>query len=186
MGRTRTRRLIWFGIALAMLMGAAWMLWDQLFITRPSEHMGYESLDVVVEDLHLIHGGKGQRTWELVAKESRYFRPESRIAFDQPRVSFYNHEYAGEIKASAPFGEYLQDKGLAKLWPKVIATQGQTTVHAKRMVFDQTAQTLSFVQNVVIHHLQTRATSDEAMISLKNNQLILTGNVEVYLDAKYP
>jgi LPS export ABC transporter protein LptC len=166
-----------------MLLGAIWMFWEHFFPQEPDVQVGYESLDVVVEDLHLIHGGKGQRTWELVAIESRYKRHESRISFDQPRITFYNQKDAEQITARAPSGEYLQDKGLAKLWPQVIATYGQTIVHAKRMVFDQKAQTISFRQDVLIEHPHAQATSDQAMIVLNNNQLVLTGNVEVDLDA---
>jgi LPS export ABC transporter protein LptC len=166
-----------------MLLGGVWVFREHLFPQKPDVQVGYENLDVVVQDLHLVQGGKGQRTWELEAEESRYKRHESRISFDQPMITFYNQKDAEHITARAPCGEYLQDKGLARLWPDVIATYGQTIVHAKRMVFDQKAQTISFGQDVLIEHPHVQATSDQAMLVLKNNQLVLTGNVEVDLDA---
>jgi LPS export ABC transporter protein LptC len=176
------RRLISFGLVLLVLAGTAWIIWTQFSDSSPNLQSVYEDLDVAVEDLRLVQGGKGQRTWELIARHSRYIRDESRIEFDQPRITFYKHDESGPIKARAPRGEYLQDQGIARLWPQVTATYGQTTVHSQRMLFDQKDQEITFESQVTINHPQVNATSNTAVIDLQENQLILTGDVEVEID----
>lgn len=173
------RRLIGFGLVLVVLAGTAWIIWTQLSDSSSSLQTVYEELDVAVEDLRLVQGGKGQRTWELIARHSRYIRDESRIEFDQPRITFYKQDGSGPIKARAPHGEYLQDQGTARLWPQVTASYGETTVHSQRMLFDQKAQEITFEGQVTIKHPQVNATSNTALIDLQENQLILTGDVEV-------
>ncbi|WP_027370150.1 LPS export ABC transporter periplasmic protein LptC [Desulfovermiculus halophilus] len=175
----RPQRIIAIGLLLIGL-PAAWFAWQHFSSPPSSSEMVYEALDVAIADLHLVQGGKGQRTWELTARESRYIRNESRIEFDQPRITFYKQGDAGQIKARAPEGEYLQDAGKAALWPRVTATYGQVTVHSERMVVDRAEETITFTRNVVITHPQSRATSQKATIELNANRLVLTGNVEVY------
>ena len=174
-----SRRLILFGLGLALVAVTAWSIWNQFADSSPSVQMVYTNLDVAVEDLHLIQGGEGQRTWELKARQSRYVRDASRLEFDRPRIDFYKDEDSSPIHAQAPSGEYLQDKGVARLWPRVKASFGQNTVHAERMVFDRNRQSLVFQGHVVIDHPQARARSNKARIDLEKNQLVLTGDVEV-------
>ncbi len=175
------RRVISYGLVLLVLAGTAWIIWIQLSDSSPSVQKVYEELDVAVEDLRLVQGGKGQRTWELVAQHSRYIRDESRIEFDQPRITFYKHDGSGQIKARAPRGEYLQDQGIARLWPQVTATYGKTTVHSQRMLFDQKDQEITFEGQVTTRHPQVNASSNSAVIDLQENQLIMIGDVEVDL-----
>lgn len=175
------QRLIGFGLLLAVLAGTAWIIWTQLSDSSPSVQKVYQELDVAVKDLRLVQGGKGQRTWELIARHSRYIRDESRIEFDQPRITFYKQDGSGPIKARAPRGEYLQDQGTARLWPQVTASYGQTTVNSQRMLFDQNAQQITFEGQVTTTHPQVNASSNSAVIDLQENQLILTGDVEVEL-----
>ena len=179
------QRLLIFGLLLAALLGAAWFLWHQLSGTSPSLDTVYESMDVEIKDMHLTQGGRGQRTWELQASESRYIRDESRIEFDRPRITFYKQDQGRKITAEAPSGEYLQDEGTAELWPEVTASYGQITVHSQRMILDQEKQTVTFTQNVRIVHPRSRAVSNRAVIDLEKDRLVLIGNVEVDLDADF-
>lgn len=168
-----------FGLGLALLSGGGWIIWNQFSGSSSSLQVVYENLDVTVEDLHLVQGGKGQRTWEVKASESRYIREESRLEFDQPRITFYKQEGSGPIRARAESGEYMQKKKVARLWTRVKATYGQTTVHSQSMLFDQHQQEITFEGQVRIHHPQAQATSQTAVIELQKNQLVLTGKVKV-------
>ncbi|MBS3779362.1 MAG: LPS export ABC transporter periplasmic protein LptC, partial [Desulfovermiculus sp.] len=89
--------------------GATWFLWEHFTDSSPTIQAVYQNMDVMIEDLRLVQGGKGERTWELQARESRYLREESRIEFDRPRITFYKEEGSPPIRARAPSGEYFQD-----------------------------------------------------------------------------
>ncbi|MDZ7758986.1 MAG: LPS export ABC transporter periplasmic protein LptC [Desulfovermiculus sp.] len=173
------QRLTVVVLALVLLAGAAWLIWDHFSDSTPSIQAVYENMDVTVKDLRLVQGGKGKRTWELKARESRYMREESHIGFDRPRITFYKDEGSPPILVRARSGEYFQDEGIAKLWPRVRAEYGQTTVHSQRMVFVQQEQEITFEGDVVIIHPELQATSQTAVIELDNNRLVLTGQVKV-------
>ena len=166
-------------LALVLLLGIAWLVWNHLSDSSPSIQSVYQNMDVMVEDLRLVQGGKGERTWELTARESRYRREESRIEFDRPRITFYKEEGKHPIRARAPSGEYLQDEGIARLWPEVRAEYGQTVVRSRRMLFVQQEQKVTFEDQVVITRPQLQATCQRAVIELENNRLVLTGQVKV-------
>ena len=174
-------RLAVIVLVLALLAGATWLLWEHLTDSSPSMQAVYQNMDVTVEDLRLVRGGKGERTWELQARESRYLREESRIEFDRPRIAFYKEEGSAPIRARAPSGEYFQDEGIARLWPEVKAEYGRTAVNSQQMIFVQQDQEITFEGDVVITHPELRATSQKAIIELNNNRLVLTGQVKVDL-----
>ena len=176
------RRVVLGAVLLAMT-GGAWGLWQRWTGPEPQIQGIYDNLDVAVEDLQLVQGAKGRKTWELQARKSWYERSKGRIEFEQPKIRFFGDKEGVKIQAKAPSGVYLQEQGVAELWPRVHARSGNSTVQARRMIFKRKTQSVLFRDEVVINHPQANATSDRAVFDLQSSEMVLTGHVEVHIYA---
>lgn len=138
-------------------------------------------LTVSVEDIELVHGAEGQKSWVLTSPKSRYDREKSMIYLDRPRLEFYLDQGQEVMQVQADQGRFDQKEQVASFSAGVKAYYAEMELEASAMQYVEKNGQIFFQGPVLIRHPRMQVRGRQAFFDIELQQVFVQEQVQVEL-----
>jgi LPS export ABC transporter protein LptC len=177
MGKLTGRKALGAIFAVSLLAAAVVWYAGQDRAGRPS--VRDIPLTFSLENITMVQGQNGTRSWRLEAEKSDYFKNKSVITLKRPRFTYYMQDKRSDVLVTAERGRFDTSSEQGRFGPGVRAEFQDIVLEAQRMTYREKGKTFVFSDRVRVRKPDMNIRSDKARVDLAQETVTCWGQVEV-------